>query len=267
MKHHLLRGGLLVLIIIGWGGVYLFDGSEPLMPTSTTAAVVPSPTTPTLATPTAVPPFDQAILTQVNALGEEGAIYAQAIQLYQTNCTVCHGSNGEGNNIGPTLKTDTLQAMSDEALFDRISEGVKGTLMAGWEGRLSPDEIAGLVTFLQDWDSLGTAEMAQAEAETAAEFEELQADLVVAIAAEDDTLLTAVGQNLFSTTCTACHGVTGEGGIGPALNSQQFLTARTDEQIAQTILNGGTMPNSVMPAFGGQLSGEKVLALVNFIQA
>ncbi len=33
-----------------------------------------------------------------------------------------------------------------------------------------------------------------------------------------------LGERLFTSTCTTCHGAAGSGGIGPAINSQQFLS-------------------------------------------
>ena len=42
--------------------------------------------------------------------------------------------------------------------------------------------------------------------------------------------LAETGQSLWGFNCASCHGLNGEGGIGPALNSKQFLQASTDEQ-------------------------------------
>ena len=70
-----------------------------------------------------------------------------------------------------------------------------------------------------------------------------------------------------NSTCTSCHGENGSGGTGPALNSLQFLTGKSDEQITNTIINGSHRPNSSMPAFGDRFTAVELAALVDFIRA
>ncbi len=77
------------------------------------------------------------------------------------------------------------------------------------------------------------------------------------------------GSDLFQLTCSACHGLNGEGGIGPALNSIQFLQASSDEQTALLIAVG--VPGSQMSAYsldhGGPLTSEQIKALATFIRS
>ena len=73
------------------------------------------------------------------------------------------------------------------------------------------------------------------------------------------------GQHLWSTNCASCHGTSGEGGSAPALNSQEFLTSVTDEQIHGIIAGG--IPGTAMPAwlndYGGPLTDQQIAALVD----
>lgn len=77
------------------------------------------------------------------------------------------------------------------------------------------------------------------------------------------------GETLWSFNCSSCHGLSGEGGIGPALNSEQFLLAASDEQIGQLIAVG--VPGSQMSAysqdFGGPLTGEQIRAVVVYVRS
>ena len=77
------------------------------------------------------------------------------------------------------------------------------------------------------------------------------------------------GSDLFQLNCSACHGLNGEGGIGPALNSIQFLQASSDEQTALLIAVG--VPGSQMSAYsldhGGPLTSEQIKALATFIRS
>jgi mono/diheme cytochrome c family protein len=81
-------------------------------------------------------------------------------------------------------------------------------------------------------------------------------------------LITSGGQ-LYSLNCTSCHGTTGQGGSAPALNSQEFLTSTTDEQMAG-IIRGG-VPGTEMPAwwneYGGPLTDQQIQELVTYIRS
>jgi mono/diheme cytochrome c family protein len=81
--------------------------------------------------------------------------------------------------------------------------------------------------------------------------------------------LATQGASIFSLNCAACHGADGEGGTGPALNSQQFLTAANDRQIELLVSVG--VPGSAMSAYsldhGGPLTSEQIRATVTFIRS
>lgn len=69
-------------------------------------------------------------------------------QLYENNCASCHGSD-HGGFIAPALNADTLKGRSPTALRSLIMTGSFDTLMPPFYGRLSDDEIRGLVKHLQ----------------------------------------------------------------------------------------------------------------------
>lgn len=77
------------------------------------------------------------------------------------------------------------------------------------------------------------------------------------------------GEQIWSVNCTSCHGLNGEGGVGPALNSQQFLQSASDAQMSQLIAVG--VPGSQMSAysqdFGGPLTSEQIKAVATFIRS
>lgn len=81
--------------------------------------------------------------------------------------------------------------------------------------------------------------------------------------------LVSQGEAIWGLNCAACHGVNGEGGIGPALNSQQFLQAATNEQASQLIAVGvpGTQMSAYSLDFGGPLTGEQIRAVTRFIRS
>ncbi|MDJ0767563.1 MAG: cytochrome c [Ilumatobacter sp.] len=81
--------------------------------------------------------------------------------------------------------------------------------------------------------------------------------------------LAVKGEGVWQFNCSSCHGLNGEGGIGPALNSEQFLQSSTDDQ-ARTLIAVG-IPGSQMSAYsldyGGPLTSEQIKAVVTFIRS
>lgn len=77
------------------------------------------------------------------------------------------------------------------------------------------------------------------------------------------------GEQIWGLNCSSCHGVDGEGGVAPALNSKQFLQASTDEQTRLLISVG--VPGSQMSAysldFGGPLTTEQIKAVATFMRS
>ena len=77
------------------------------------------------------------------------------------------------------------------------------------------------------------------------------------------------GQDIWGFNCSSCHGLNGEGGIGPALNSSQFLQSASDEQIESLTAVG--VPGSLMSAysldFAGPLTSEQIKAVRVFIRS
>jgi mono/diheme cytochrome c family protein len=202
-----------------------------------------------------VPAVDEAMLAQVAALGEAGSAWSDGIRLYASNCTVCHGINGEGTDLAPALNAPEVRAQAEADLARTILEGVPGTMMVGWDSALNSEEVSHIVAFLQNWDAVTAAGVALTPPEP------IHIDL------DDPDAVLALGQRIFDTTCVSCHGENGSGGTGPALNSQQVLTGNTDDQLAQAITNGGRRPNSTMPAFGDRLTSVEIGALVSYLRS
>ena len=221
-----------------WGEVQLLTEAQGMSPVTLPAPDVP-----------------EALLAAVADLAPAGSTWATGIQLYADNCTVCHGVNGEGSSLAVPLNTADVRAKEALELARIISEGVPGTLMVGWHNVLTPDDIDAVVAFLQNWDQLTASGVA------------LPTPAPVIVDLNNPLEVAEVGERLFATTCAACHGEEGSGGTGPVLNSQQILTTRSDDQLRSTIINGGTRPNSIMPAFGDRLTTPEIDALVAYLRA
>jgi mono/diheme cytochrome c family protein/plastocyanin len=84
------------------------------------------------------------------------------------------------------------------------------------------------------------------------------------------------GYNLYEANCARCHGVNGEGGIGPVLNDQTKLFSHLNEQYIRNVLTVGGRyvcgnSKSLMPIWadtnGGPLNYLQIADIIAFIRA
>ena len=73
--------------------------------------------------------------------------------------------------------------------------------------------------------------------------------------------LYARGEKVYQTSCAACHGVNGEGGVGPAMKAG-VLTSGPIQQHLDVVVNG--VGGTAMQAFGGQLNNIDMAAVVTY---
>jgi mono/diheme cytochrome c family protein len=179
--------------------------------------------------------------------------------LYGAFCSGCHGADGMGRRLAglaafPGIAhPDFLSIAPDELILRTLEDGRPGRRMPGWlkpEG-LRPEEIRAVAAYLRE---LGG---------TTRQPDSRPARWVAGVAAR--------GRALFERYCTGCHGPSGKGGEGPALNNKVLLAAATDTYLVETIRRGrrGTAmagfaePAPVRPA----LSQADVEAIVAFLRS
>ena len=181
------------------------------------------------------------------------ALEAEAVErgaeVYHEDCATCHGERGEGvRNSGPALNTkEFLTEALDGLIFNTIADGRPGTSMPAWGqargGPYNAQVLEDLVIFIRAWEP------------TAPSVEE--------IAYIGDPVEGAV---LFSTTCFACHGVSGEGtAAGLRLNDSDLLEKYDDEYFRDVIGRG--RPERGMPTWGSVLSPMQIEDLVAYIRS
>jgi len=172
-------------------------------------------------------------------------------EVYEFFCAVCHGEKGEGKDyrvyeIGiPSLNNrDFLAVASKEMLEFTIRHGRTGRLMTPWNPELSgltEKELDNLVRFIRGWRK------------NAPLFDDVRA-------VEGDA---GIGKILYRSRCGTCHGLNGEGGLGLALNNQDFLSLAPDRFIYRTIVNGRA--NTAMPSWS-RLTPRELAGIMAFIR-
>lgn len=181
----------------------------------------------------------------------DGATLAKGVELYAANCLACHGANGEGSPLAPALNDPVIRTeRTADQLSKTIGLGSPGTVMAGWNQRLSTEEIDALVTLIQRWDEIPLDAIPQPPAQPIIVTEQLL----------------ATGQTLYAQTCSRCHGTDGQGTRrAPALNVQTFFDkVTTDAAMVQIVTSG--VPGTAMPAWGDRMSVSEIEAVVAYVR-
>ena len=107
--------------------------------------------------PGAALPAGALLAAAVAILAARGdARESDAVALYAKNCSSCHGESGRGD--GPSglflkrkpadLRSDGVRKMSDDEIFDRITEGKPP--MPGFGRRLSAEDRRALVRYVRE---------------------------------------------------------------------------------------------------------------------
>jgi cbb3-type cytochrome c oxidase subunit III len=190
------------------------------------------------------------MLKQIAAL-PDGAQLSNAAQLYAANCVACHGANGKGTSLAPALNDAKIRTeRTIDQLTKTITLGSPATLMAGWNQRLKPEQIADLVLLIQRWDKLPSDAIPAPPAQPIVVTQKIL-----------DT-----GKNLFAQNCSWCHGTEGQGTRrAPALNVQSFFQKVTsDAAMVQIVTNG--VPNTAMPVWGTRLGVSEIEAVVAHVR-
>jgi mono/diheme cytochrome c family protein len=86
---------------------------------------------------------------------------ADGARVYASQCSGCHGDEGKGD--GPAAAAvlpkprdlhspEVWRDRSDAALHELVKRGKPGTMMPPFEGILSDEEVAAVVTFIRRFD-------------------------------------------------------------------------------------------------------------------
>jgi mono/diheme cytochrome c family protein/plastocyanin len=155
-------------------------------------------------------------------------------------------------------------ARSLELTPERAAQIVRSSSNARWIGFLTIIVVVLFITIYWFYELGGPLGVTQPRLDM-----ETEAQQVVAVER---------GYNVFEANCSRCHGVNGEGGIGPVLNRQDKLFAHLNENYLRTVLTAGGRyvcgnPDSLMPVWSneanppGPLNYRQIDELIAFLRA
>lgn len=176
-------------------------------------------------------------------------------ELYAQYCSGCHGDFGEGGAnptragdvIAPISSAEYLRTRDDSTLRSIIAQGQPNFGMSpfgtAFGGPLEDDQIEAIVTFMRAWEENPPVELPPEV---------------------DVQALGADGKEIYEDVCAQCHGLQGEGIIGPSLNDPAYQSQNTDQQIFESINYGHGA--SAMIGWGEILTAEQIDQLVGYIR-
>jgi mono/diheme cytochrome c family protein len=207
-------------------------------------------------------------------------LLAKGKAVFQRECSVCHGAQGDGEGPGAFLlhprprnlaagvfrlrSTPNGEFPTDEDLFTTITQGIPGSMMPSFR-ELTEEERWALVAVIKELAGIKqTPAPAVVPPELRATPERIAAGARVYVALK----------------CAECHGAEGRGD-GPSA-----LTLKTDEgvrirppDLTRGEFKGGSagrdlyrrlvtgMDGSPMPSYAGTASPDELWALVHYVQS
>jgi ubiquinol-cytochrome c reductase cytochrome c subunit len=160
------------------------------------------------------------------ASAQANTAVAQGKSLFNASCSSCHGLGAQGTTQAPSLIGAGAAAVDFQMSTGRMPAKEAGAENDRKPTEFSQQDIYNIAAYIQ---SLGGGPTVP----TSSQVSTSGAD-------------TALGQELFSTNCSQCHGFGGAGGALTYGKSAPSLNASTPTQIYEAMLTGP----EAMPDFG-----------------
>ncbi len=223
------------------------------------------------------------------AAAPQGAIDTQVAikgrDAFMHTCAACHGADGRGGpGLGRDLAASDLVATFDDATFKKMIVTGRPTAqplpMPPNAGRdsWSDEELSSVVSYVRGLQDPRRMPTLPAYVVSAGPVTEADQQAALAAAGGDAELAgyIASGNNLFHSTCVACHGKAGVGmpGNGKPLAGSAFLQSLDDEKLLAFVMKGrapGEPLNTTgiqMPPKGGNpaLSEDDLLDIIAYLR-
>ncbi|MBI1912910.1 MAG: c-type cytochrome [Deltaproteobacteria bacterium] len=167
--------------------------------------------------------------------------------LYAKHCSACHGDRGQGATAPALRKQGLLQTIDSSYIINTIRFGRQFRGMPSFK-TLSDNDAGGLASYIKSWQTENTLAAPQNNVEP-----------------KDSQR----GKEMFA-LCGGCHGLDGEGAMGPPLLDKGFLNSISDTELRRTIMYGrpGTPMKGYIKGMGGLavFSQAEIDTLISYIR-
>ena len=117
-------------------------------------------------------------------------------------------------------------------------------------GPLDDEQVDAIVAFIRSWESNPPVELPPE---------------IISATPSTPNEASLSGSQIYVSVCSSCHGQSGEGGVGPALNTQEFQD-RYDDQSMFDIIDTGHKATAMI-AWGEILTSDQITQLVHYIRS
>lgn len=215
--------------------------------------------------------------------------------VYEQRCAYCHGASGRGDgpvaaNLYPRpldftagkfklRTTETGSLPTDDDLTRTILEGIPGTSMPSWRGRLSIDDVRNVVAYLKSFSPRFAYETPQPIVE-AARIAESAPTTPAGPAPSRSPQSGTRGQAVYGRLgCAACHGADGRGtdAIASGLNDDWNRPIEATDLTEPWTFRGGPsardvylrlrtgMSGTPMPSFASAAPDDELWDLARYV--
>ncbi len=220
------------------------------------------------------------IAEQLPSDQEAAFLLAAGKSVYNNTCAVCHGVDGQGvARLGKPLRNSAfVQEADDGKLFDIVANGRLPDDPANTTGSPMPErgsqnitdkqvrQVVAYIRQMQDPDQ----PVVSVEAWDLKALALAQADLPVDPSVHP-------GKSLYVTSCSSCHGPSGEGadGLGKAFTTSEFVANSTDKDLMTMIKMGRPIWDAAnttgldMPSKGGNpaLNDDELIEIIGYMRS
>lgn len=211
------------------------------------------------------------------AMGQAAAAVSlsEGEQIFRQHCAVCHGDKGDGQSrarfgLNPPPRDFTAPQSAVELtrarMINSVTHGRKGTAMVGWQGRLTPEQIEGVVDFVR---ATFMAKTESGSAPTAPSSDAYPPQVVSAAPSASPPL----GQRIYEENCRVCHGDKGNSATWtytvldpPPRNftAPQSRRILTRSRMIASVTHG--RKGTAMMSFSKRLTETEIEAVVDYIR-
>lgn len=176
---------------------------------------------------------------QSSPIGSDGELVEEGAELFIASCASCHGADGGGTEVGPSLEDAGAAAADFQLTTGRMPLADPDAQSLRKEPAFDAEEIDALVAYVA---SLGEGPPIP------------EVELTDGLSS---------GQELFVANCAACHGATGNGGAAGRNVLAPSLYSATPLQLAEAMITG---PGE-MPIFGfSEDERNDIVSFVTYLQ-